>query len=59
MKTASKINAVWHKVHRMPKKASTDQRIEWHLAHLKNCACRTDITCNEVIKKICVVFDSH
>ena len=43
MKTTSKINAVWHKAHRMPKNASIDQRIEWYLAHLKNCACRTDI----------------
>ena len=41
MKVKSKINAEWHKKHRMPKNATTDQRIVWHLEHLKNCACRT------------------
>jgi hypothetical protein len=30
----------WHKAHRMPKNATPDQRIEWHLAHAQNCACR-------------------
>ena len=43
MKVKSKINAEWHRTHRMPKNATTDQRIEWHLEHLKNCACRTDL----------------
>ena len=39
----SKINAEWHQHHRMPKNATIEQRIEWHLEHLKNCRCRTDI----------------
>ena len=30
----------WHKAHRMPKNATPDQRIAWHLAHAQNCACR-------------------
>jgi hypothetical protein len=38
-----KLNAAWHKAHKMPKNATIEQRIEWHLAHLKNCQCRTDI----------------
>ena len=46
MKVDSKINAEWHKKHRMPKNATIDQRIEWHLEHLKNCRCRTDIPKN-------------
>lgn len=43
MKTSSRINAAWHKAHRMPHNATVDQRIKWHLEHLKNCQCRTDI----------------
>ena len=39
----SKINSEWHKKHRMVKNATTDQRIDWHLEHLTNCRCRTDI----------------
>ena len=34
------INAAWHKAHVMPKNASVEQRIKWHLAHAKHCACR-------------------
>jgi hypothetical protein len=36
----SKINKEWHLKNKMPEKASIDQRIEWHLKHLKNCSCR-------------------
>jgi len=39
----SKINAVWHKANRMPARATLDQRVAWHLAHLEACACRTDL----------------
>jgi hypothetical protein len=39
----STINAAWHRQHRMPKNATDDQRIEWHLEHLKNCHCRSVI----------------
>ncbi|MBI2658789.1 hypothetical protein HYX05_01645 [Candidatus Woesearchaeota archaeon] len=35
-----KINKQWHKKHRMPKNPSLQQRVRWHLAHSKNCACR-------------------
>jgi hypothetical protein len=38
-----KINAAWHKAHRMPPRATLDQRVEWHIEHLKACACRTDL----------------
>ena len=34
------INAAWHKTHRMPKNATLQQRIDWHVAHQKHCACR-------------------
>jgi hypothetical protein len=40
---ASKINAAWHKAHRMPPRATLDQRVAWHLAHWKACACRTTL----------------
>ena len=36
----SKINAVWHKVNRMPARATLDERVAWHLAHVKACGCR-------------------
>lgn len=35
-----KINASWHAKNRMPKNATVEQRIKWHLQHAKNCACR-------------------
>lgn len=38
-----KINKEWHQAHKMPKNPSLEQRINWHLEHLKNCQCRTDI----------------
>ena len=34
------VNAKWHDAHRMPPKATMDQRIAWHLAHQKACSCR-------------------
>ena len=34
-----KINAEWHKVHKMPKNPSQDERIEWHIEHAKQCQC--------------------
>lgn len=35
-----KINKEWHSKNKMPKKATLQQRIQWHLDHQKNCACR-------------------
>lgn len=35
-----KINKEWHLKHKMPKNPTMDQRIQWHLAHAKNCGCR-------------------
>lgn len=35
-----KINKDWHLANKMPKNSSLDQRVEWHLAHVKNCQCR-------------------
>jgi hypothetical protein len=40
---ASTINASWHKTNQMPKNATLDQRVDWHLAHLKACGCRKDL----------------
>lgn len=33
------INKEWHQIHKMPLKATLEQRIEWHLEHHKNCLC--------------------
>ncbi|HRI22439.1 MAG TPA: hypothetical protein PLA68_15865 [Panacibacter sp.] len=38
-----KLNKEWHMAHAMPKNPSIEQRIQWHLEHLKNCNCRNDI----------------
>jgi hypothetical protein len=35
-----KLNREWHLENRMPKNATTEQRIAWHLEHKKHCACR-------------------
>ncbi len=50
---AGKINAAWHKANKMPVKATLDQRVDWHLAHLKACGCRTDLpaTITEELKR--------
>jgi hypothetical protein len=37
------LNAAWHKAHRMPPKATLDERVSWHLAHLEACGCRPDL----------------
>jgi hypothetical protein len=34
------LNKEWHRSHRMPSKATREQRIKWHLAHAAACACR-------------------
>lgn len=34
------MNKEWHLKNPMPPNATTLQRIEWHLAHRKHCACR-------------------
>lgn len=35
-----KQNRECHEQHRMPPKATTDQRIAWHLEHARHCSCR-------------------
>ncbi len=34
------MNREWHKEHKMPAGATEKERIEWHLEHARNCACR-------------------
>lgn len=36
----STLNKEWHLKHRMPAKATLEQRIAWHLEHAKHCSCR-------------------
>ena len=43
MKTLHKpiaINVLWHMRHRMPTRATVEQRIAWHEAHVHHCSCR-------------------
>ena len=35
-----KINKVWHDAHKMPRSATLEQRLDWHLKHAANCSCR-------------------
>jgi len=34
------MNREWHAKHKMPAKPSEAQRLKWHLAHRRHCACR-------------------
>jgi hypothetical protein len=34
------MNKEWHAQNKMPKNASTEQRLAWHLEHRKRCSCR-------------------
>ena len=36
----AKANAAWHEKHPLPRKATMAQRVKWHVAHAKACACR-------------------
>jgi len=35
-----KINKEWHKENSMPKRATLNQRIQWHVNHARECGCR-------------------
>jgi len=35
-----RLSADWHKANRMPKNATLDQRVAWHVEHAKVCSCR-------------------
>ncbi len=32
--------SAWHRRHRMPARATIEQRVAWHLEHQRHCACR-------------------
>jgi hypothetical protein len=34
------LNREWHRLHRMPQRATREQRIKWHVAHARVCGCR-------------------
>jgi hypothetical protein len=34
------LNKAWHAAHRMPKRATLEQRVAWHREHQVACACR-------------------
>jgi hypothetical protein len=36
----STINEKWHSAHEMPKNPTMDERVNWHLEHARECACR-------------------
>jgi hypothetical protein len=34
------LNKEWHRSNRMPPTATREQRLKWHVAHARSCACR-------------------
>lgn len=34
-----KINKEWHLANKMPKNPTQEQRMKWHIEHIKNCQC--------------------
>jgi hypothetical protein len=34
------INRAWHEQHRLPRNASLEERLAWHLKHAAACGCR-------------------
>ncbi len=38
----NKINKEWHEQNAMPKNATFEQRLAWHLEHRKHCDCRRE-----------------
>jgi hypothetical protein len=38
-KSMGKINKEWHLVNKMPKNPNQEQRMKWHIEHLKHCNC--------------------
>jgi len=38
--TKRPINAAWHDAHPMPRRATLEQRVAWHVAHRGRCGCR-------------------
>jgi hypothetical protein len=36
----SKLNAEWHRAHRMPRNPTLEQRLAWHKEHSQHCQCR-------------------
>ena len=39
-RSISKLNKEWHLATRMPRNATIEARIAWHLEHSKHCGCR-------------------
>jgi hypothetical protein len=35
------LNKEWHRLNRMPPRATREQRIKWHAAHALKCGCRS------------------
>ena len=34
------INKAWHEAHKLPRNATLEERLEWHLEHAAHCDCR-------------------
>ncbi|MEO5807837.1 hypothetical protein [Devosia sp.] len=34
------INREWHAINKMPRNATLDERVIWHIKHASNCDCR-------------------
>lgn len=34
------MNKEWHDAHKLPRNATLEERINWHMLHAENCGCR-------------------
>ncbi|HUC79055.1 MAG TPA: hypothetical protein VMQ58_02325 [Candidatus Saccharimonadales bacterium] len=34
------MNKLWHEQHKLPKNATEEERLKWHIEHQKQCGCR-------------------
>lgn len=34
------INREWHALNKLPRNATLDERLTWHIRHAANCSCR-------------------
>jgi len=34
------LNRQWHEAHKLPRNASLEERLNWHVLHAENCGCR-------------------
>lgn len=36
----AKLNREWHATHKLPRNATLEERLNWHVLHAEHCRCR-------------------